>query len=72
MTDLRRPKGKRPGSDFDMFKSQALDAFGTRFAICNVLHAAQVFHSEDLSAVFCSAVNQWLTREWLDRDARLR
>jgi predicted TIM-barrel fold metal-dependent hydrolase len=67
-----RPQGKRPGSDFDMLKRQALDAFGTRYAICNVLHAAQVFHSEDMAAAFCKAVNDWLTKEWLDRDARLR
>ena len=52
--------------------AQALDTFGTRFAICNVLHAAQVFHSEDMSAAFCTAVNEWLAREWLDKDARLR
>jgi predicted TIM-barrel fold metal-dependent hydrolase len=67
-----RPQGKRPGSDFDMLKRQALDAFGTRYAICNVLHAAQVFHSDDMAAAFCRAVNDWLTKEWLDRDARLR
>lgn len=67
-----RAQGKKPGSDFEMLKSQALDAFGMRYAICNVLHAAQVFHSEDMSAAFCKAVNEWLAREWLDRDARLR
>jgi predicted TIM-barrel fold metal-dependent hydrolase len=67
-----RPKGAKPGSDFGMLQRQALDAFGTRYAICNVLHAAQVFHSEDMSAAFCTAVNEWLAREWLDKDARLR
>jgi predicted TIM-barrel fold metal-dependent hydrolase len=67
-----RPKGKKPGSDFDLLKSQALDAFGSRYAILNCLHAAQVFHSEDMSAAFCTAVNDWLAREWLGRDPRLR
>src|SRR5437868_100415 len=67
-----RGEGKRSGSDLAQLQRQALDAFGTRYAICNVLHAAQVFHSEDMSAAFCTAVNEWLTREWLDRDARLR
>jgi uncharacterized protein len=69
--DWRIP-GRKPGSDFETFRAQALDAFGTRFAILNCLHAAQVFHSEDMSAAFCTAVNDWLTREWLDRDPRLR
>ena len=67
-----RIQGKKAGSDFETLKTQALDAFGVRYAICNVLHAAQVFHSEDMSAVFCTAVNDWLTKEWLDRDPRLR
>jgi predicted TIM-barrel fold metal-dependent hydrolase len=67
-----RLQGKRAGSDLATLQRQALDTFGTRFAICNVLHAAQVFHSEDMSAAFCTAINEWLTREWLDRDPRLR
>jgi len=67
-----RIKGKKAGSDFETLKTQALDTFGVRYAICNVLHAAQVFHSEDMSAAFCTAVNDWLTKEWLDRDTRLR
>lgn len=67
-----RLQGKRAGSDLATLQQQALDTFGTRFAICNVLHAAQVFHSEDMSAAFCTAINEWLAREWLDRDPRLR
>jgi uncharacterized protein len=67
-----RPAGKRPGSDLELLKKHALDAFGSRFAILNCLHAAQVFHSEDMSAAFCTAVNDWLTHAWLDRDPRLR
>jgi uncharacterized protein len=67
-----RPHGKRPGSDVDLLKEHALDAFGSRFAILNCLHAAQVFHSEDMSAAFCTAVNEWLIHAWLDRDPRLR
>ena len=67
-----RPKGKTPGGDLELLKSQALDAFGSRYAILNCLHAAQVFHSEDMSAAFCTAVNDWLVREWLDCDPRLR
>ena len=67
-----RPKGARPGSDFEMLKTQALDTFGTRYAICNLLFGASALHSEDMAAVFCTALNDWLAREWLDRDPRLR
>ncbi len=67
-----RIEGRKAGSDFETLKTQALDTFGVKYAICNVLHAAQVFHSEDMSQVFCRAVNDWLSKEWLDRDARLR
>ena len=43
-----------------------------RFAICNVLHGAQMMFSEDMSAALCRAINNWLAAEWLDRDPRLR
>ena len=69
--DFRPPAGP-PGSDFNMLKSQALDAFGLRFGICNVLHGALAMRSEDMAAAFCRAVNNWVAKEWLDRDPRLR
>jgi predicted TIM-barrel fold metal-dependent hydrolase len=55
-----------------MLKSQALDAFGVRFGICHTLHGALAMRSEDMAAVFCRALNDWMAREWLDRDPRLR
>ncbi|MBO0765631.1 MAG: amidohydrolase [Hyphomicrobiaceae bacterium] len=69
--DWRVPGG-RPGSDLALLKAQALDAFGSQIAICNVLHGAQLLHSEDMCAVFCTALNTWIARELLDRDPRLR
>ncbi len=53
-------------------KSQALDAFGTRFAIANVLHGALVYANEYMAAALCGAVNDWMAKEWLDADPRLR
>ena len=67
-----RPPGGRPGTDLALLQRQALDAFGSRLAICNVLHGGQLLHSEDMAAAFCSAINQWIARELLDRDPRLR
>jgi len=69
--DWRAPGG-RPGTDLALLQRQALDDFGTRFAICNVMHGAQLLHSEDMCAVLCTAINQWIARELLDRDPRLR
>jgi len=51
---------------------QALDPFGTRMAICNCLYGVQAQFSEDLGVAFARAVNDWIAKEWLDRDPRLR
>lgn len=52
--------------------AQGLAPFGTRFAICNCLYGASSLFSEDLGAAFARAINDWIAREWLDRDDRLR
>ena len=62
----------KPGVDLALVQQKCLDGFGTRFAICNVLHGAQVVFSEDMSAALCRAINDWMAKEWLDRDPRLR
>jgi predicted TIM-barrel fold metal-dependent hydrolase len=61
-----------PGSTLPALQSHILDKLQPRFAICNVLHGAQVMFSEDLSAGLCRGINNWLAAEWLDRDPRLR
>jgi predicted TIM-barrel fold metal-dependent hydrolase len=55
-----------------MLCEQALDAFGTRFAICNCIWGPVALHAEDLGAALCRAMNDWLVHEWLDHDPRLR
>jgi predicted TIM-barrel fold metal-dependent hydrolase len=69
--DWKPAKGPA-GSDFGLLQAQALDAFQTRHAICNVLHGGQIVFSEDMAAAFCRALNDWVAKEWLDRDPRLR
>ena len=69
--DWRTPSGE-PGGDLDMIRRQALEPFGSRFAICNVLHGAVALFNEDMAAAFCSAVNDWAAKELLDREPRLR
>ena len=46
--DWRLPSGL-PGSDLDAIRRQALDPFGSRFAICNVLHGALALFNEDMA-----------------------
>jgi predicted TIM-barrel fold metal-dependent hydrolase len=62
----------RPAGDLDALRRHALDPFGTRFAICNTLHGAFALHNEDMSAALCSALNDWVAKELLDREPRLR
>jgi predicted TIM-barrel fold metal-dependent hydrolase len=69
--DWRSSTGK-PGTDFGQLQKQALDAFGTRFAICNTLYGGQVAVSETMGAAICSAINDWIADQWLAKDARLR
>src|SRR5262249_2296103 len=69
--DWKPAKGS-PGTDIDLLRAQTLDAFGSRHAICNVLHGAPAVFSEDLSAAMCRAINDWLAAEWLAKDDRLR
>jgi predicted TIM-barrel fold metal-dependent hydrolase len=61
-----------PGSSLAALQEHVLDPMGTQFAICNVLHGAQMMMSEDLSAALCRGINNWLAAEWLDQDKRLR
>jgi predicted TIM-barrel fold metal-dependent hydrolase len=67
-----KPGSGVPGSDLDLLRKHALDGFGTRYAICNTLHGAIALFNEDMSAALCSAVNDWVAKEWLDREPRLR
>ncbi|MET4697297.1 putative TIM-barrel fold metal-dependent hydrolase [Constrictibacter sp. MBR-5] len=67
-----RPASGKAGTSLEMLRTQALDGFGTSLAICNCLYGVQLFFSEDMAAGFARAVNDWMAREWLDREPRLR
>ncbi|MEJ0019251.1 MAG: amidohydrolase family protein [Acetobacteraceae bacterium] len=69
--DFRDQRG-RFATSVEWLGSEALDPFGTRFAICNCLYGVQATFSEDLGAAMARAVNDWIVHEWLDRDPRLR
>ena len=63
---------ERPGSELESVRSQALAPFGTSIAICNCLYGVHLLFSEDMAAAFAQALNDWIAREWLDREPRLR
>jgi uncharacterized protein len=67
-----RPRPGVPGTSLEMLREQALNHFGLRYAICNCVYGAQSFYDENMAAAFCRAVNEWIRKEWLDGDKRLR
>jgi predicted TIM-barrel fold metal-dependent hydrolase len=70
LSDMAAPStGQRA---VDRLRAEALAPFGTSLAICNCLYGVQLLFSEDMAAAFCRAINDWMAREWLDREPRLR
>ena len=67
-----RAKNGAPPSTLQEMQALALDPFGIDIAICNPLYGGQVAHNWHMGNAICAAVNEWLAREWLDGDARLR
>ena len=66
------PKGERPASRLEMIQADVLDPFKLDYGILNCVHGALAYFNEDLSAVLCTALNDWIAKEWLDREPRLR
>ena len=51
---------------------QVFDQWQAESAICNCLYGVELLFSEDMAAAFARALNDWIAKEWLDRDPRLR
>jgi len=69
--DWRTASGA-PAADLDALRANVLDPLGLRYAICNPLHGAVALFNDDMAAALCAAVNDWMARELLDREPRLR
>lgn len=67
-----RQEGVVPGSDLEALRREALDGFGSELAICNPFFGGAFALSETMAAALCAATNDWIAREWLDREPRLR
>jgi predicted TIM-barrel fold metal-dependent hydrolase len=59
-------------SPADTIRAHVLDRFGLGYAICNTLHGGVALFNNDMAAALCSAVNDWVARELLDAEPRLR
>jgi uncharacterized protein len=69
-SDLRDASG-RAATTLAELQAQVFGRWGAAHAICNCLHGVQLVFNEDMAKAFARAVNDWLAKEWLDRDARL-
>lgn len=69
--DLRGPDGQAAASPAAL-TAQALDHWGASHAILNCIYGVQLVLNEDMAVAFARAINDWIAREWLDRDPRLR
>ncbi len=67
-----RGKGGTAGASLDALRTHALDRWGTSIAICNPLYGVQIVFNADMAVAFTRALNDWVVKEWLDRDPRLR
>ncbi len=52
--------------------AQVCDRWQAGTAILNCLYGVQLVYSEDMAKAFTCALNDWIVKEWLDRDPRLR
>jgi predicted TIM-barrel fold metal-dependent hydrolase len=59
-------------TELTQLQAQVFDCWHASHAICNCLYGVQLLFSEDMGAAFARALNDWIAREWLDRDPRLR
>jgi hypothetical protein len=68
--DWRAAPGQKPGPQ--PIRAHVLDRFGLRYAICNPLHGAVGLFNNDMAAALIAAVNDWVAKELLDAEPRLR
>jgi predicted TIM-barrel fold metal-dependent hydrolase len=67
-----RGKDGYAATDPGQLAAQVFGRWQAGTAILNCIYGVHLLHSEDMAKAFASAVNDWLAKEWLDRDPRLR
>ena len=70
----RAPNAGAPeaGASLERLRADVLDDTGVEAAITSCLYAVDSVHHPDVAAALASAANDWLTREWLQPEPRLR
>ena len=70
----RAPNAGAPaaGASLERLRADVLDDTGVEVAITSCLYAVDSVHHPDVAAALASAVNDWLIREWLQPEPRLR
>jgi predicted TIM-barrel fold metal-dependent hydrolase len=61
-----------PEANVARLSQQVFGRWGADRAICNCLYGVELLFSEDMAAAFARALNDWIAKECLDRDPRLR
>ena len=69
--DFRGQNGYAAASSQEL-AAQVFDRWGAGTAILNCLYGVQLVYNEDMARAFHRALNDWIAKEWLDRDPRLR
>lgn len=67
-----RGRGGAAATSVEEMRSQVFDRLGADVAILNCLYGVQLGFNEDMARAFTRALNDWLVKEWLDREPRLR
>jgi predicted TIM-barrel fold metal-dependent hydrolase len=70
--DWRPANGQKAATSISSVRSELLDPFGVDIAICNSLFGIQMLQTEDLASALCRAHNDFVAKEWLGADDRLR
>jgi predicted TIM-barrel fold metal-dependent hydrolase len=70
--DWRGNNGSNAATDVTRLTAEVLDRLGAGTAILNCLYGAELPFSEDMGRGVARAVNDYIAKEWLDRDPRLR
>jgi len=64
--------GAAPPADGAALREQVLDPWGLSHAVLTCVTAFDASRNGYYEAALCSAINDWLRAEWLERDERLR
>jgi predicted TIM-barrel fold metal-dependent hydrolase len=67
-----RVESGQAATDLAAVRTQLLDHFDVRLAVCNCLYGVQLVFDAYMAKAFASALNDWTAREWLDPEPRLR